>query len=111
MSRLAAVAVSLALMAASVPCLAQETETSSATVGLTGIEVGSSAGGAILRARLQQAARQVCGTADTRDLSAMADMQACRASVRLQGAALLAARGQARPAPGGSKVASSDPRF
>jgi UrcA family protein len=66
---------------------AAETEQQAVSIRTAGLNLTSPEGAALLRQRVQGAARAVCGTADTRDLQAMADMKACRA-VAMEGADL-----------------------
>jgi UrcA family protein len=76
-----------ATAALTVPAAAAETETSTAKVSTAGLNLNTAAGAAILRQRVEGAARAVCGAADSRDMRAMADLRTCRA-VALEGADL-----------------------
>lgn len=51
---------------------------SAVTVRYADLDLGSEAGSAALYARLQSAARAVCGTSDIRDLGQFAAVQACQ---------------------------------
>jgi UrcA family protein len=84
--------VAAALFACAAPLVgaqaaAAETEQQAVSIRTAGLNLTSPDGAALLRQRVQGAARAVCGTADTRDMQAMADMKACRA-VALEGADL-----------------------
>ena len=105
-----AVIFTFAVVIAASPCLAEQGGVHSANVSLKGIDLGSDAGQALLHARLQRAARNVCGEADVRDLSAMADLKACRSQATQQGEILLqAALARPRRTEGGNKLASAGP--
>jgi UrcA family protein len=99
MSRILIAVALLPLLAGAASAAERDVQT--ASVSLRGINVGSAAGAALLHARIVAAARQVCGTADTKDMQAMADMNACRAAALAQAApqlevALVSARLAAR---------------
>jgi len=51
---------------------------SSVTVHYSDLNLSSEAGNAALYARLEAAAREVCGTSDIRDLGQLASVQACQ---------------------------------
>ncbi len=89
---------------------AAEMDTQSLRIDLHGARLGTPEGQAALRQRAAVAARQVCGSADTRDLAAMADMHACRKAAMLQVMSqvdIAIAAAQARPT---SEMLSSNTR-
>ncbi len=77
-----AFALAFATLAAASVCTprawAQDMETTSVVVSTAGLDLATPAGAAILRQRLRDAAVQVCGDRDVRDLAANADYSACR---------------------------------
>jgi UrcA family protein len=70
----AGVGLALSAQAAS----AADWNTNSVTVSLKGLDLASPDGQAIAATRIKSAAKQACGTADNRDLNAMADYKNCR---------------------------------
>ena len=89
MSRILIAAALLPLL--STAAGAAERDVQTASVSLRGVTVGTPAGAALLHARMVAAARQVCGTADSKDMQAIADMKACRAAAVAQAAPQLEA--------------------
>ncbi len=59
---------------------AAELETRSVAVSLKGLDLASWDGQAIATQRIAEAAKEACGTADVRDLNAMADYDRCHAA-------------------------------
>jgi UrcA family protein len=57
---------------------APQTESREATVNYADLDLESAAGIESLYARIRSAAKKVCGTAEIRDITAQADMRACR---------------------------------
>jgi UrcA family protein len=88
---------------------AAEMDTQSLRIELHGAKLNTPEGRAALRARAVVAAKQVCGSADTNDLAAMADMQACRKAAIFQAMSQVdIAIAAAQPHPASSVMVSSN---
>jgi UrcA family protein len=97
----------LGLGAALHPVQAQ-TVTASASVVASDLDLGSAAGAATLKHRIEVAVGQVCGTADARDLQEMADYDHCRQAATASATAQMQQRmAEARQT---TVMASSTPR-
>ncbi len=71
-------AVSVAAFALPFAAMAAPSGGQSVAVRYTDLNLASDAGTRTLQARIDRAARAVCGSADIRDLSAMSEIQNCR---------------------------------
>ena len=75
-------ALVMPLLLASVPATAGTMAHKSVAVSLADLDLSAQAGRDTLARRISLAARQVCGTADARDLKGMADRNRCLVDAR-----------------------------
>lgn len=75
-------ALVMPLLLASVPATAGTMTHRSVTVSHADLDLSNAAGRDTLARRISHAARQVCGTADARDLRGMADRNRCLVDAR-----------------------------
>ncbi len=107
----AAATLLLAGVIAAPAARAAEMDTQSLRINLHGARLNTPEGQVSLRQRAAVAAKQVCGSANTSDLAAMADMHACRKAAILQAMSqvdIAIANAQIRPA--ANQMVSSNTR-